>query len=382
MRTVILTLGRLPKALDLARSFAANGWRVVVAEPFRRHLTGASRAVALSRQVTAPSVSRARYLDDLARVAREEGAELVVPVSEEAVHAAFVRDRLGEGVRLFAMPPETVVRLHDKHAFALAAAAMGLDVPETHALGSPEAQALARRSPVVVKLVHACGGRGMVRLKAGETLPDADRSRPAIVQRLVAGQEFSTCSIAHDGRVQSTVVYRGVLRSGAVAVIFERVDHPAIAAWVERFVAATGWTGFVSFDFIVDADGRPFAIECNPRTTSGLHFWRNEDIARAVADPGFAPRFRPERRLQQFYATLTESRSAMKRGEPSLPILRALAATRDVSWTARDPMPFLTMIWTAWPIIRAARQRNVPFGEVATLDVGWTDEPNAAPAAP
>ena len=126
MRTVILTLGRLPKALDLARSFAANGWRVVVAEPFRRHLTGASRAVALSRQVTAPSVSRARYLDDLARVAREEGAELVVPVSEEAVHAAFVRDRLGEGVRLFAMPPETVVRLHDKHAFAMAADAMGL----------------------------------------------------------------------------------------------------------------------------------------------------------------------------------------------------------------------------------------------------------------
>ena len=382
MRTVVLTLGRLPKALDLARSFAANGWRVVVAEPFRRHLTGASRAVALSRQVTAPSVSRARYLDDLARVAREERAELVVPVSEEAVHAAFVRDRLGEGVRLFAMPPETVVRLHDKHAFALAAAAMGLDVPETHALGSPEAQALARRSPVVVKLVHACGGRGLMRLRAGDPLPSADPARPAIVQRLVAGEEFSTCSIAHEGRVQSTVVYRGVLRSGAVAVIFERVDHPAIATWVERFVAATGWTGFVSFDFIANAEGRPFAIECNPRATSGLHFWRNEDIARAVVDPEFAPRFRPERRLQQFYSTLTESRSAMRRGEPSLPILRALAATRDVSWSARDPMPFLTMIWTAWPIIKAARQHNAPFGEVATIDVGWTGDPNAAPAAP
>ena len=167
-----------------------------------------------------------------------------------------------------------------------------------------------------------------------------------------------------------------------MAVIFERVDHPAIAAWVERFVAATGWTGFVSFDFIADAEGRPFAIECNPRTTSGLHFWRNEDIARAVTDPQFEPRFRPERRLQQFYSTLTESRSAMQRGEPSLPILRALASTRDVSWSARDPMPFLTMIWTAWPIIKAARQHNAPFGEVATIDVGWTGDPNAAPAAP
>jgi hypothetical protein len=380
--TVILTLGRLPKALDLARSFAANGWRVVVAEPFARHLTGASRAVAVSRQVTAPSVSKARYLDDLARVAREERAELVVPVSEEAVHAAFVRDRLPDGVRLFAMPPETIVRLHDKHAFALDAAAMGLDVPETHALETPEAAALAQRLPVVVKLVHACGGRGLLRLQVGDALPPVDPARPAIVQRMVTGEEFSTCSVAHEGRVQSTVVYRGVLRSGAVAVIFERVDHAAIAAWVERFVSATRWTGFVSFDFIVDRDGTPWALECNPRTTSGLHFWRTEDIARAVTDPGFAPRYRPERRLQQFYSTLTESQSAMKRGEPSLPILRALATTRDVSWSARDPAPFLTMIWTAWPIIRAARERNVPFGEVATLDVGWTDEPSAAPAAP
>jgi hypothetical protein len=382
MPTVVLTLGRLPKALDLARSFAANGWRVVVAEPFARHLTGASRAVAASRPVTAPAVDRTRYLDDLARVVREEQAELVVPVSEEAVHAAFVRERLPAETGLFTMPPETVVRLHDKHGFQSAAAAMGLAVPETYALGTPEAARLAASGPAVVKLLHACGGRGLVRLAAGDPPPAADPARPAIVQRLVTGEEFSTCTIAHEGRVQSTVVYRGMLRSGAVAVIFERVDHPAIAAWAERFVMATGWTGFVSFDFIVDGAGTPWALECNPRTTSGLHFWRTEDIARAVTDPAFAPQYRSERRLQQFYSTLTESQAALLRGERTLPMLRALASTRDVSWSASDPMPFLTMIWTAWPIIRAARERKVPFGEVATLDVGWTGEPSAAPAAP
>jgi hypothetical protein len=382
MPTVVITLGRLPKALDLARSFAANGWRVVVAEPFARHLTGASRAVAASRQVTAPSVSKAGYLDDLARVAREEQADLVVPVSEEAVHAAFVRDRLPPGVRLFAMPPETVVRLHDKLAFQQEAARLGLAVPETYPLGTAEAAALAARTPVVVKLVHACGGRGLLRLRVGDVLPAAEPGKAAIVQRLVEGEEFSTCSIAHEGRVQSTVVYRGVLRSGAVAVIFERIDHPAISTWVERFVAATRWTGFVSFDFIADASGTPWAIECNPRTTSGLHFWQTEDIARAVLDPAFQPRYRPEQRLQQFYSTLTESQAALLRGQPTAGIMRALMTTRDVSWSSRDPMPFLTMTWTAWPIIRAARERKTTFGEVATLDVGWYDEPTAAPAVP
>ena len=37
---LLLTLGRLPKALDVARGFADLGWRVVVAEPFKRHLAG------------------------------------------------------------------------------------------------------------------------------------------------------------------------------------------------------------------------------------------------------------------------------------------------------------------------------------------------------
>jgi hypothetical protein len=52
---LLLTLGRLPKALDVARGFADLGWRVVVAEPFKRHLAGASCLVARSHQVTAPA---------------------------------------------------------------------------------------------------------------------------------------------------------------------------------------------------------------------------------------------------------------------------------------------------------------------------------------
>ena len=45
MKTVLLTLGRLPKALELARALRAAGARVLVAEPFAKHLTGTSRAV-------------------------------------------------------------------------------------------------------------------------------------------------------------------------------------------------------------------------------------------------------------------------------------------------------------------------------------------------
>ena len=381
MKTVLLTLGRLPKALDLARSFAAAGWRVVVAEPFRRHLAGASRHVARSYQVTAPAVDRHRYLAELADVVLREDVGLVVPISEETMHVAFLAPLVGPEVRVFTMPPEVVLPLHDKHRFILRAQAQGVAAPETVALGDPAAAAMVARQDVVVKPVYSCSGRGVRMLPRGSPLP---RDEAAIVQAFIPGAVYSTCSLAHGGQPAVTVVYRAVTLSGSVAVAFERVtDQPAIEAWVTCFIAGTGYSGFISFDFVVDEAGKPWGIECNPRTTSGLHFLAPEDLAPAIVAPGTAVRFRPDRQLQQFWSCLTETQHAFGDWPRFRANLQQLVGTRDVTWHWRDPLPLLTMPYTAWQIIAMARARGVPFGEVATLDVGWYGDPvSAAAAAP
>lgn len=383
MGTVLLTLGRLPKALDLARSFHEAGWRVVVAEPFRKHLAGASKAVARSVVVTAPATDRDAYLADLLRVIDEEAVDLVLPVSEEIVHVAALHGRLPSRTRLFAMPPEVVIAAHDKGSFAEQADRLGLAVPPTSPLGSAEAALLAARQDVVVKPLHACSGRGVQRLRRGAALPPADPAAPAIVQGMVVGPERSTCSLVHEGVVSGTVVYQGLMHSGSVSIAFERVEDRLIEAFVTAFAAATRWTGFLSFDFMLDQDGHPFAIECNPRTTSGLHFFAPQDLARAVLDPAHPLRLRPETRLQQFYSCLTETQLWVFRGGFGRK-LRTLLGTRDVTWSRHDPRPFLTMTATSWPIIREAMARRATFGEVATLDVGWRGEAPAtgASAAP
>jgi glutathione synthase/RimK-type ligase-like ATP-grasp enzyme len=381
MPTVLITLGRLPKALDLCRGFAALGWRVVVAEPARRHLAGASRSVARSVQVPAPVAGKRAYLEALAAVARQESAELVIPVSEETMHVAFLPALL-PGVRVLTMPPETVLGLHHKGRFIQAMRAIGLAVPDSAPLGSAEAEALARAGRVVVKPIHSCSGRGVMVPAEGAPLPAPDAASPAIVQRFLPGAEFSSCTLAHEGRVLGTAIYRGVQFGGTVAIAFERVEQPAIEAWIARAVEALGWSGFIAFDFRLDAEGRAHAIECNPRTTSGLHFLDAEDVARAILSPGLAPgpiRFRPERRLQQFWSCLTETQlSLFRRGGGFGRNLRNLLTTRDACWRLGDPLPLLTMPVTAWPILREAARRRVPFGEVATLDVGWF-EGEAAP---
>ncbi len=364
-RTVLLTLGRLPKALDVARSFAAAGWRVVVAEPHGWTLTGASRAVAASHKLTAPAVSKQRYMQELADVVAREGVDLVVPISEETMHVAHL-----SGARLFTMPPDEVLRVYHKRGFIEVAQSLGLAVPESFALGSAEADALAAQADFITKPVHSCSGLGVRYFGAGDAPPTADVE--TILQRRVAGAVISSCAIAQGGLVVGNVLYRGSQFSGSVAIAFERIEHPGTEEWIARFVAGTGWTGFISFDFILDADGVPWGIECNPRLTSGVHFFETADIAPAVLE-GRPPRFRAERELQQFYSTLTELRP-FRAGYFAR--LRRLGSMPDATWLWRDPWPFLSMTGTAWPIIREAARRKSTFGEVATLDVGWYEDPS------
>ncbi len=377
--TVLLTLGRLPKGLDIARALQAAGARVIVAEPFRRHLCGASRDVAAVFVVTAPAIDRERYLSDLLAIVARERVRLIVPVSEETVHVAWLRERLPRHVRLYTMPPALVLELHDKRRFIDRCHALGLAAPETYAHDDSRALALAAQRDVVVKPILSCSGRGVRFAARGALLAAAPGH---IVQARIQGAEMSSFSIVHEGAPLTTVVYRAVVLSGTVAVCFERVaEQHAILDWVQRFAKATHYSGFLSFDFIVDAAGEAHAIECNPRATSGLHFVEPADLAAAILYPSTerAVRHRRELRLQQMYPCLTETQKSFGDWPRWRHNLRCLFTARDVSWSWRDPWPFISMPLTSFKIIRLALQRGVTFGEVATLDVGWYGDERGLP---
>lgn len=366
--TALLTLGRLPKALELARALHGAGVRVLVAEPFSRHLTGASRAVAQSFVVTAPAIDRQRYLAELREIIERESVDLVVPVSEEILHVAALHGSLPPRCRLFSLPASTVRAVHHKGRFVEICRAAGVDAPETAEIADSRAQQIASADDFVVKPVAACSGRGVRFFRRGDRLPSVDE--PAIVQRLVPGELVSSFSIARAGRVVATVLYRGAVMQGTVAVCFERIEVPArVAAWIDRFVAHTAFDGFISFDLMVDADGAVHGIECNPRATSGIHFVDPAGLAAALLDPTGSVHIglRPERLMQQFYPCLTETQKSVfsSRFRRNLHCLRT---AREVTWDARDPWPFVGMPYTAWNIIALASRRRMTFGEVAMLD--------------
>lgn len=406
---MLLTLGRLPKCLDIARALAARGCHVQIAEPHARHLTGASRAVQRSHPLPPPAIDRHAYQRALQTLARQERIDLIVPVSEETLFVADIADALPASVQVFGATPVTVRALHDKLEFARRCARLGLPVPETCAGNDPEARRLIGAGPTVSKPRYSCAGQGIHFLDQGTALPEPDRSPDRVVQRAIAGPLLASFSIAHQGRVLLTVLYRARVLSGSVAVCFERLTPQSLAAdawatgWsgannltalcrsaeesIEQLVADSRYSGFIAFDFIADPDQRAVAIECNPRATSGIHFLQPQTLASCILDPQTAQpdALREPTRLQQFYPCLTETQNALwaRPGQRQRGLARShlgnLLRSRDVTFAWRDPLPFLLMPYWAWPIMAPALFEGRSFGETATQDIDWVPARDPAP---
>ncbi len=379
-RTVLLTLGRLPVALDVARSFHAAGWRVVVAEPFAFHLCRTSKTVARCYPVTAPARSPTRYLEDLQRIIDSEQVTLVVPISEESIHAAGLTAHLHGRARFFGMPQPGMLALHDKYRFVRLAESFGLQVPRTFLADDTQVATLIRDHDYVVKPRYSCSGRGVTLHSRGSRPPTRGAS---LIQQRLQGQLLSSFSIARDGRTLATVVYQGVVMSGSVAVCFTRIsDAPTVERWVEAFIEASGHTGFIAFDFIVNSAGQPAAIECNPRATSGIHFIDADALAGLITGPtaesvaGSAATtglLKEDPLLAESYSCYTATLGAIFRGPEFSRRLQCLRRSRDVTWCRQDPWPFLSMMLNTYRILARSIVLRRTFAEVANLDLEWRE---------
>ncbi|MEM1396270.1 MAG: ATP-grasp domain-containing protein, partial [Pseudomonadota bacterium] len=251
----------------------------------------------------------------------------------------------------------------------------GLTVPATYAANTPEAAALAQQTPYIIKPRNGCSGHRFQRYSRNATIPTSERQSDMLVQRQVAGEEVSSFCIARDGVVLGSVVYRGRILAGTVACCFEQVNHRAADQWTKKFVGAFGLTGFFGFDFIVDDNGTPWPLECNPRLTSGIHFMNADDLTAAVVDDGFRGKIRlsPTKMMMEGHTSLTMAYKDLLRPRKYLATLSTMARSEDVLFRLRDPAPFFLMTPMSWRILSGAVLKRRSFGQTATDDIVWTE---------
>ena len=145
-RTALLTVGRFPKALALARGLHRAGVRVIVADPLKRQLCTVSRAVAKNYQVTAPNRDLAAWEQDILEIVEREQVTDLIPASEEICHVAALAPKLPESVRYVGPALSWIEQWHDKLRFVEHAIARGVTAPSVFTTADPETRALLRQT--------------------------------------------------------------------------------------------------------------------------------------------------------------------------------------------------------------------------------------------
>ncbi len=350
-RTVLISGGKMTKALVLARAFHRAGHRVVLVEAAHYRLTGHRFSRAVSRFHTVPKPDAPGYVEAIVDVVRREGVDVYVPVCSPVASAydADVQRALAGVCEVVHGDPESIRRVDDKHAFTQAAAELGLPVPDAHRITDPQ-QVVdfdfgGRARPYILKSIPYDPVRRLdltplPRPTAEETAAFArslpiSEDTPWILQEFIAGQEYCTHSTVRDGAVQLHLC----CASSAWQINYDHVEKPAIDAWVRRFVGGLGLTGQYSFDFIEADDGEVYAIECNPRTHSAITLLQDHPgVARAYLEDG-AGELRPPAGTRPTYWLYHELWRLFTR--PSRARLRTIARGRDAIFDWADPLPFL-----------------------------------------
>ncbi|MBC7632968.1 MAG: ATP-grasp enzyme [Flavobacterium sp.] len=352
-KTILISGGKMTKALQLARSFHRAGHRVILVESHKYRLTGHRFSRAVDRFYTVPKPEAPGYAPALLAIVRKEGVDAYVPVcspvaSRFDAEAAAV---LAGSCEVVHCDLETVDKLDDKHAFSVIAASLGLSVPASFRITQPQ-QVLdfdfgAYDRPFILKSIPYDPIRrlDLTELPRDTPLETAafvqalpiSPANPWVMQEFISGQEYCTHSTVRHGELQ----LHCCCASSAFQINYEMVDDPEIEAWVRHFVGALQLTGQVSFDFIRADDGRLYAIECNPRTHSAITmFYDQPDVAKAYLEDG-VPEVKPLESCRPTYWLYHELWRLISRPTTTAQGMRTIVRGKDAIFDWADPLPFL-----------------------------------------
>lgn len=375
---ILLTGGRAPVTLDLARAFHRAGHTVFMAESLRGHVSQPSAALKANFVVPAPRQESEAFLSALKRIIEANQIDLLIPTCEEVFHIAKGLDELP--CRVFTESLKKLDGYHNKWKFAIAAGDCDLRVPETLLISRQDDLlfAFANWRGLALKPVYSrFASRTLIRPSLKEALSTLTFGKPWVAQEFIEGRQFCSYSVCQNGRITAHAAYPSTFTAGpGAAIAFQPVEHPRIFEWVKTFVGHFNVTGQMAFDFIESPDGEVYALECNPRATSGLHL--------LTPDPRFIESFfetgaeclTPDAKVSRMLGTamLAYGLPAAIRNGNFTAWLQTFLHSDDVILDFKDLLPFLLQLRGVFAYMKLGRKKNISALEASTYDIEWNGE--------
>ena len=373
--TVMITGARAPVAVHLGRLFSGAGIRVVFADTFAARISTTSKANSGFVQLPSPRFEFTAYQQALRRAVTDYRVQAIVPTCEEVFYLA----QADLPVPVIAPGIPALVQVHNKFAFLQIPRAIGLPVPETQLLQSTTelADVSARSRDLVFKPVWSrFASRVLIRpdvaaLSAIKPTPP----EPWVAQQFIEGQEVSVYAMARHGQLVAMAAYRSLYRAGPGAgICFELDTGDDVNNWVQAFAEHTQWNGQVSFDMIRTPDGKLLPLECNPRATSGLHFFRDpiqfaEAFWHGVPTEPDVVGLQASKLAMWIYALP----KAVRTGRLSR-FAQAIHAAQDILDWPDDPGPKRAQLRTVASIARIALRDRISLQKASTYDIEWNGQ--------
>lgn len=420
---VLLSNGRFPVSLDLARQLYNARHRVFTVDPMEFHVCKFSLAVQTSWQTPAPSIDPEGYITAVKKAVKQWDVDIIIPLHEEIL---FLAESAEPEItsRLFSPTFMELYQLHNKWEYCEVLGRCGLDRPEAYFCTTPgDVKRLDHTREWALKPVLGRSSSGVYHLEPGKETDyltfGLSPNNPYIAQEWLPGNRFCTYGVFRKGRVQAFCVYPVTETiDGSSSVFFEAVEHE-IKSYVVKLAERLQLSGQLAFDFVeveategemhrdprrtrrggrsqtvekrrshegpdydwpeqaarAGAVNRVVSIECNPRATSGVHLWsRTPDLARSLTDVNVSlPELqaKPRRRRQTGPGMLMwEHKNAnFKR---YLQHLGRLFGTKDVMWSWKDIVPMLMQPFLLASYYRICHDKGgMPLPEMFQSDLVW-----------
>ena len=297
--TILISGGKMTKAMQLARYFSRAGHRVVLCEMEKYRHTGHRFSNCVDQFYTVPKPDDLYYSDALLNIVRREKVDVYVPACSPlaSLYDSLAIEKLKSECRVLHAKPETIRTVDDKFQFAQASESLGLFAPKSFLITDPQ-QVIDfdfsnEDRPYILKSIAYDSVRRLDLTKLPCATPEQtaafvsdlpiSESRPWVMQEFITGTEFCTHGTMVDGELR----VHCCCKSSAFQVNYDHVDIVEIEDWVRTFASGMNLTGQFSLDFIQsDDDGKFYAIECNPRTHSAITvFHDHDDVAAAYLNP-------------------------------------------------------------------------------------------------
>ncbi len=359
-------------ALELARLCKQGGVTVYSAESLPFDLLKWSTSIRKSFRLPSPRYNLADFQRALIRIIEENEIDFLLPTCEEIYWIAKIKHSLPIRCRVLIDTFAKLESLHNKSSFLKLVKQAGLSAPRSVIIKDQKTltKVLNTMRKAVLKPVYSRFSAKVLFLnyRDSEHVPTISFKLPWLFQEYIEGKRLSVYCLCLKGKVLAfTAYYTDYSWGVSTAVYFKHVNHPTAQSWTEQFAAKHGLSGQFGFDFIESSDNNIWPLECNPRPTSGVHMFHNN---------------------QQFAALLINKKPTTKRVAPapkpsmvtaimlmqplkSISIKRwpsDLLKGRDIFVSLRDPLPVIAQFLLLGYFYLKGKRHGISTTEAVSMD--------------